>query len=178
MPLAFNSLSHGEIAFGFFNTETDLLILDTYFVFASDFCQHVAILAEGPAGERVQTEWEVYVLREEQIGSLTAAVHGIDRRGLMGDVYRRFPLLPDVNALTQNPEGKKTRDIVTEMIERYEKARPIVTIVDSEGSTIEIGDYIADCTRFSRTTGWRPKVKLSEGLKNTFKYYEKNKKYY
>ena len=28
MPLAFESLSHGTIAFGFFNIESDLLLLD------------------------------------------------------------------------------------------------------------------------------------------------------
>ena len=34
MPLAFESLSHGTIAFGFFNIESDMLILDRYFLFA------------------------------------------------------------------------------------------------------------------------------------------------
>jgi hypothetical protein len=34
MPLAFESLSHGIIAFGFFNIESDMLILDRYFLFA------------------------------------------------------------------------------------------------------------------------------------------------
>ncbi|MGD2186296.1 MAG: hypothetical protein PVI71_09215 [Desulfobacterales bacterium] len=31
MPLAFESLSHGSIAFGFFNIETDMLLLENYF---------------------------------------------------------------------------------------------------------------------------------------------------
>jgi hypothetical protein len=34
MPLAFESLSHGTIAFGFFNIESDMLLLDRYFLFA------------------------------------------------------------------------------------------------------------------------------------------------
>ena len=34
MPLAFKSLSHETIAFGFFNIESDMLILDRYFLFA------------------------------------------------------------------------------------------------------------------------------------------------
>ncbi len=107
MPLAFHSLSHGEIVFGFFNIETDLLILDTYFIFASDFCSHVAALAEGQVGKRLQTEWEVYALREEEIGNLTGAVHGMDLRGFMGDVYRTFPFHGDMKAFLQNPEGCK-----------------------------------------------------------------------
>jgi hypothetical protein len=30
MPLAFESLSHGTIAFGFFNIDSDMLLLDHY----------------------------------------------------------------------------------------------------------------------------------------------------
>jgi hypothetical protein len=37
MPLAFESLSHGAIAFGFFNIETDFLLLERYFFFADSF---------------------------------------------------------------------------------------------------------------------------------------------
>ena len=142
MPLAFNSLSHGEIAFGFFNIRTDLLILDTYFFFASDFCNHVAVLADGQAGDRLQMEWEVYRLREEEIGNLTGAVHGIDLRGFMGDVYRRFPFPGDMKAFHQDPEGAKTQDIVREMIERYARAGRVTVAVDGAGSAIEIGDYL------------------------------------
>jgi hypothetical protein len=32
MPLAFQSLSHGTITFGFFNIESDMLLLDRYFI--------------------------------------------------------------------------------------------------------------------------------------------------
>ena len=38
MPLAFESLNRGTIAFGFFNIDTDLLLLQQYFLFADDFC--------------------------------------------------------------------------------------------------------------------------------------------
>jgi hypothetical protein len=142
MPLAFNSLSHGEIVFGFFNVETDLLILDTYFMFASDFCNRVAALAEGQAGEQLQTEWEVYALKEEEIGNLTGAVHGMDLRGFMGDVYRRFPFPEDIKAFQQNPEGAKTQQVIRGMIERYASAGHVTIIADGAGSTMEIGDYL------------------------------------
>ena len=33
MPLTFDSLSHGKVAFGFFNIESDMLLLDHYFFF-------------------------------------------------------------------------------------------------------------------------------------------------
>jgi hypothetical protein len=32
MPLAFDTLSHGKIAFGFFNIESDMLLLEQYFL--------------------------------------------------------------------------------------------------------------------------------------------------
>jgi len=38
MPLTFESLSHGTIAFGFFNIESDMLLCDRYFLFADDLC--------------------------------------------------------------------------------------------------------------------------------------------
>ena len=47
MPLAFESLSHGTIAFGFFNIDSDMLLLDKYFLFGSDFCEHIVAMAEG-----------------------------------------------------------------------------------------------------------------------------------
>lgn len=34
MPLAFQSLNRGRAAFGFFNIETDMLLLDNHFMFA------------------------------------------------------------------------------------------------------------------------------------------------
>ena len=34
MPLEFESLSHGKMAFGFFNIETDMILLNEYFLSA------------------------------------------------------------------------------------------------------------------------------------------------
>ena len=31
MPLSFSSTTHGNIAFGFFNIESDMLLLENYF---------------------------------------------------------------------------------------------------------------------------------------------------
>ena len=111
-------------------------------MFASDFCSHVAKLAEGQAGERLQMEWEAYTLKQEEIGNLTGAVHGMDPRGFMGDVYRRFPFPGDMKAFRQDPEGAKTQAVVRGMIERYAGAGRIAVVVDGAGSTIEIGDYL------------------------------------
>jgi hypothetical protein len=142
MPLAFNSLSHGEIAFGFFNIETDLLLLDSYFIFASDFCGYVGVMADGRAGEDLRMEWEVYALADAQIGNLTGAIHGVDLRGFIGDVYRRFPFPKEMKDFAQNPDGHKTRDTVKEIIERYKRAGRVSVAVDVTASTVEVGDYL------------------------------------
>jgi hypothetical protein len=37
VPLEFESINHGRIAFGLFNIETDMILLNHYFLFAKDF---------------------------------------------------------------------------------------------------------------------------------------------
>ena len=105
MPLAFDSLSHGKIAFGFFNIETDLLLLNRYFFFASDFCRHLMKAAEGLREGKWEAAWEVYSLEEAAVGNLMGAIHGFDLRGFIGEVYRLFPFPEDPEGFKQNPEG-------------------------------------------------------------------------
>jgi len=47
-----------------------------------------------------------------------------------------------------------------------------------ESKQIEIGDYIADYSKFNKTTGWAPETSLEEGLKKTFEYYRGNAREY
>jgi nucleoside-diphosphate-sugar epimerase len=82
----------------------------------------------------------------------------------------------EVYNIGDNPINLK--DLVEQMIQIHGGGSYEIIPFPSESEAIEIGDYIADYSKFSKTTGWRPKVKLSEGLKNTFQYYENNKSYY
>ena len=43
---------------------------------------------------------------------------------------------------------------------------------------IEVGDYYADHSKFTKATGWKPRTDFEEGLKKTIKYYEKYKRHY
>ncbi len=43
---------------------------------------------------------------------------------------------------------------------------------------IEIGDYIADYSKMTKTFGWKPKVSLGEGIRQTIEFYKRNKKRY
>ncbi|MEK9171401.1 MAG: GDP-mannose 4,6-dehydratase, partial [Patescibacteria group bacterium] len=48
----------------------------------------------------------------------------------------------------------------------------------AERKSIEVGDYIADRSKIKNELRWEPIVDLESGLKKTFDYYLKYKKYY
>ncbi|MBU2498735.1 MAG: hypothetical protein KKE57_07540 [Proteobacteria bacterium] len=92
MPLGFRSLNHDLIAFGFFNIETDLLLLEHYFLFAEGFCLRVNLLAEQNEKEHAESSWEVYDIADRrEIGDLMGAIHGVRHLGFIGEVYKLFP---------------------------------------------------------------------------------------
>lgn len=144
MPLAFKSLSHGTVAFGFFNIESDLLLLDRRFFFAADFCSLVAALAGPEPGADVLRP--AYVIdRPEDIGDLMGAIDGIRYTGFIGAVYRRFPFPDDPAGFKQKPGGWKTRNLLIEIILHYSVRHDLPVAVMGAADAIAIGDY-----RFSR----------------------------
>ena len=70
------------------------------------------------------------------------------------------------------------KEMVGKMIKIYGQDEYELVPFPSESKKIEIGDYIADYSKFQKTVGWKPKINIDEGLKRTFKYYQKYKKYY
>ena len=146
MPLAFESLSHGSIAFGFFNIETDILILDHYFLFADEFCRYVEDLAENANESNYQTIWKVeYIGNADAIGDLMGAIHSIRYTGFIGELYRIFPFPPRPQDFKQNSQGFKTQSQVSEIIANYAQVLEIHIEVNNDIEEIQIGDY-----RFSR----------------------------
>jgi hypothetical protein len=148
MPLAFDSLSHGKIAFGFFNIETDLLLLNRYFFFASDFCRRL-VEAAGSLQEG-KSEWVLsgYLLEEERIGNLMGAIHGFDFRGFIGEVYRFYPFPQEPEDFKQNPEGFRTRTILEQLVVKYGSAAEFPVRFLKEKNKIHIGDYRFDQENF------------------------------
>jgi len=145
MPLEFESISHGKITFGFFNIETDMILLNQHFLFAEDFCEYISQAAR--ANENVfKTSWEVYSFRnrEEDIGNLMGAIHGVDHRGFIGEVYKLFPFPGRQEDFKQNPEGFKTRSLIESIILKYVSKTSIIFEIDQKSQHIAIGEYLLD----------------------------------
>lgn len=142
MPLAFQSLSHGTIAFGFFNIESDMLLCDHYFFFAEDFCRRIGQMAGPTAEPECAIGWKVFTIESaEEIGDLMGAIHGVRFTGFIGDLYRRFPFPQQPADFKQNPEGDRTQSLVSEIISRYAKIEKIQVAVDNKRLQTAIGRY-------------------------------------
>ena len=148
MPLAFQSLSHGEIAFGFFNIDSDMLLLEQYFLFGSEFCQHIGDMAENFAGVGYESRWQVYAIEDRaQIGDLMGAIDGIHYSGFIGELYREFPFPKEAEEFKQKPEGSRTQALVREIISVYASRLHIPVTISERALEIGIGEY-----KFSHTT--------------------------
>ena len=149
MPLAFESLSHGNIAFGFFNIESDMLLCDRYFLFADSFCAHVADMADKAGEQSYQSIWPVRLIRsDEGIGDLMGAIHGIRFTGFIGELYRQFPFPVRPQDFKQNPAGCQTQTRVSEIIAGYAEALKVEVAIAPGGTEIQIGDYRFDRFQF------------------------------
>ncbi|MGQ9646897.1 MAG: hypothetical protein ACUVWO_10200 [Thermodesulfobacteriota bacterium] len=148
MPLEFQSISHGKIAFGFFNIETDMILLNETFLFGEDFCRYIVQFAESE-GDAYEAPWEVYLIPNRMdMGNLMGAIHGFDDRGFIGEVYTLFPFPAKKEAFKQNPEGFQNRPVIEKVIQRYARRINISFLVDQTNGTISIGQYVFSKTVF------------------------------
>ena len=146
MPLAFESLSHRTIAFGFFNIESDMLLLDRYFLFAEDFCSYLKNIAKNGGDQPYHACWTIqFIEAAEDIGDLMGAIHGIQFTGFIGELYRRFPFPRQDEDFKQSPEGFQTQSVVSGIITKYARPQKVSAAISPGGSEIEIGVY-----RFNR----------------------------
>ena len=148
MPLAFDSINHGKIAFGFFNIETDMLLLENYFIFATQFCNYLRKIACEKNSGGIQTLWEVDCIQEaSEIGDLIGAIHGFRYTGFIGETYRRFPFPSEQEAFKQQTDGYKNQTVIREMICKYAQRIEIPFQSDDKAEAVSIGIY-----QFSRKT--------------------------
>ncbi len=137
MPLAFQSLNHGTVAFGFFNIKTDALLLNEYFFFAQEFC---SLVSQAASSTTFEGTLEVYIVKDP--GDLHGAIEGIRYTGLIGEIYKLFPFPKDPKDFKQDPEGYKNRDLVEELMKKFgEKGRIDFKVYEN---TAWIGRYAFD----------------------------------
>jgi len=149
MPLEFDTLNHGKIAFGFFNIETDMILLEHYFFFAQEFCGHISESARVPSNETYESSFDLYLIENHtDRGNLMGAIHGVDLRGFIGEVYKLFPFPAESKKFKQNPEGFKTRIRVEKLIQEYGQKATIQFLIPATGNQIDIGDYLFNRTPF------------------------------
>lgn len=144
MPLEFQSQSHGPIAFGFFNIESDMLLLEQYFFFAPQFCRQVVALAQpGSEGEVRGGQWSVYAIEDRRmVGNLMGAIYGVTFHGFIGELYKLYPFPRRTEEFKQKPEGFRTRQVVENLIQEYARVKEISFIADPHERTVTIGDYV------------------------------------
>lgn len=143
MPLAFKSSSHGTVAFGFFNIDSDMLLLQHYFFFAAEFCETISGIAGMEGTGFLKTTFKVYTIDDpENIGDLHGAIRGAYYSGFIGEIYRTFPFPEKPEDFKQKPEGYKTRSAVESIIRKYGRPSEIAVAFGREGREVSIGEYV------------------------------------
>jgi hypothetical protein len=148
MPLSFPSKSHDVVAFGFFNVESDMLLLENLFFFAGDFCEAAASLAQS-SEELPEVRVEGWRIAEgAAIGNLHGAIAGRDHSGFIGATYEAWPFPATTEGFKQNPEGASTREEVRGMIASFGEPESIPFRYDRRVSSASVGEYFFDRPAF------------------------------
>jgi hypothetical protein len=156
MPLSFNTESHGEIPIGFFNIDTDMILINNYFVFATDFCEWLKSWAEGK--DDIKTKVEMYIIEKTvDIGNLMGAIAGRVFIGFIGEVYKKFPFPEKSEDFKQKPEGFKNRKVIENIIKSFSQKKEVEIVISKDAGTITIGEYIFTPSQFHEVIGyiWR-----------------------
>jgi len=80
------------------------------------------------------------------------------------------------NIGTMNPIS--ILDVIKKIVKITRKGSYKLIKYPEDKKKVEVGDYYADYSKFSKAIGWSPKTNFEEGLERTVRFYEKNKKYY
>jgi hypothetical protein len=147
MPLAHRTLSHGLVAFGFFNVECDCLLLNHYFFFARDFCAWVREWADqGPPAEDAKL---VFIIENPRdIGSRAMGEQGIRHHGFMSALYERFPFPDDPGGFRQQPEGDQVRPEAEAILRTYALEKAMTVRFDPAQETVTLGEFSFDQAGF------------------------------
>jgi hypothetical protein len=146
MPLAFSSLSHGTVAFGFFNIEIDMLLLQQLFFFADRFCRVVVDLHHGLGPDLVLPGWRID--DPAAAGNVNLAIDGVHLGGFIGETYREFPFPERPEGFKQKPDGQKHRAWAEAAIARFGTPEELRVRVDASSGTVAVAEYVFDADAF------------------------------
>jgi len=147
MPLPFPSLSHGAIAFGFFNIEIDMLLLQQLFFFADRFCSVVVERHRGAGPDLLLPGWRIH--DPAAVGNVNLAIRGVDLGGFIGQTYRRFPFPREPEGFKQKPDGHQNRAWAEAAIRRFGAPEDFRVRADAAAGTIAVAEYVFDPATFA-----------------------------
>ncbi|MBI5920036.1 MAG: hypothetical protein HY847_00145 [Betaproteobacteria bacterium] len=139
MPLRFTSLSHGDIAFGFFNVQSDMLLLENNFFFADVFCRQITALEDSRGEGLPFNVW--HISNRSDMGDFRSFLGEKRDVGFWGEVYRHYPYPERPEDFHQKPDGWQTQPEVTGIIGKYGAQKEILFKVDPDKELVYIGDY-------------------------------------
>ena len=142
MPLAFDTTSHGRVAFGFFNIESDMLLLEHVFFFADRFCEMVVQTTDIDPAEVFEAQVGAYEIADpKRVGHLMGAIQGVAHHGFLGRLYAHFPFPEAPGEFKQKPLGFMTRRIVKALISPFSRKTDLTFTVRQGHGGVSIGPY-------------------------------------
>ncbi len=125
-----------------------MLLLEQYFLFGSEFCEHVVAMAEKVNENEFKSKWPVFVIEDRtKIGDLMGAIHGIHYTGFIGEVYQRYPFPQKPEAFKQKTKGYLNQAMVRAMISAYGRQMRLPVSTHRQAAEVDLGEY-----KFSRQT--------------------------
>jgi len=155
------------VAFGVFNINTNMILLDHYFFFAERFCNLVTDLARQEKAHDFRSRFQAYSIGRPE-GGLAGAIHGVRYQEFIGAVYRDFPFPRTHEEFEQKPDGSKHKARVAEIIRSYAVRRMLPFLIDSETLRVTVGGCEFDRKSFGQLVrylweggapGWRNDVR-------------------
>lgn len=167
MPLAFNSLSHGTVAFGFYNIETDSLLLEGIFFFCTDFCRALAVLEKNTGVGESSVEMPAWRFASRaEVGDLMGAIRNERHTGYLGEIYLKWPFPADPALFRQKLHGHENRGAVEEILDR--RAEPGPVTMKREPGRFSFGEYVFDEAGYRELVNyvWRGGYPTWEGFED------------
>ncbi len=149
MPLAFESKSHGTVAFGFFNIHVDMLLLDDLFFFAEPFCKAVIDVSRMNPEGKASASFDGWRIPDRRgIGNLHGAIAGTDLSGFIGETYRRFPFPERREDFKQRPHAEANRGFAEKAIGRFGKPEQVLIARNPASGEVSIAEFVFDLPGF------------------------------